>query len=141
MKQRSCLVLPTVALALLTSGCSSKSSEPPASYYTPASSDSGSSHQTSPDASTCRVKTGYEQVAALDTDSFTDDGHVAMVLDQDGSPMVVWVAYDRSATTLYFAAYDGDTCRWLPRVAIDEVGNIDATGGRQVSMTRDASNG
>ncbi len=141
MNQRSCLVLPTVALVLLTSGCSSKSSEPPASYYAPASSGSGGSHQTAPDASTCRVKTGYERVSALDTDSFTDDGHVAMVLDQDGSPMVAWVAYDRSATTLYFAAYDGDTCRWLPRVAIDQVGNLDATNSRQVSMTRDASTG
>ena len=145
-KMRTCtrLALALVELALFAFGCSSKSS-PPASYFphqdASIGTGTGGSRHRGSDASTCTAKSGYEQVATLDADWLTDDANVAMVIDGDGNPMVVWEAFDQSVTTLYFRAYVQSTCTWLPAVSIDMVGKVSATQDREVTMTRDASNG
>jgi hypothetical protein len=142
MKSRTCLALVLVELATMAPACSSKSEEPALSPYSSQPGDgTGGSNQAQPDASSCKPKTGYEQVAKLDSDWLTDDGHVAMVLDQDGNPMVAWVAFDATSTPLRFSVYDPASCQWVPSVQVDDLGSVTATRDREVTLARDASTG
>ena len=51
------------------------------------------------------------------------------------------MAFDESATRLNFEAYDSGSCKWSAPVLVDEIGDVSATQDREVTMTRDASDG
>jgi len=141
MISRSVLAIVVAELAVSNVACSPKSPAPAPSGYAPLQGGSGGTNQTQPDASTCKTKLGYAQVAALDSDALTDNGQVAMVLDQGGNPMVAWVVFDAALTALRFSAYDSTSCQWTLPVQVDELGSLAATKDREVTLTRDASTG
>lgn len=139
MSKCACVRLACVGLLIANLGCSSKKEPTYATYVPPAGA--GGSGSSEKDASDCGFATGYEQVSVPDPAALTDDGHVAMVLDGTANPMVAWVRFDRTAPTLYFRGYDSGSCQWLPPITIDQVGNVSATRGRQVTMSRDPASG
>jgi hypothetical protein len=158
MKSCTRLALVAAEMALFAVACSSKSS-PPAGHAPSNNAGAGAGSGTGGRAGgggqtgaggsgnaaagteSCTTKTGYEQVAALDSDWLADSADVSMAIDGDGSPMVAWVAFDISATTLYFTAYEPTTCQWSSPVSVDALGGVSPADDREVTMTRDASDG
>lgn len=75
-------------------------------------------------------------------------GHVSMVLDADGAPLVAYVVEDENADTqyddtrLYFVRWDSAAQKWGSPTAVVQLGQIDSNHPlRQVSLARDPVTG
>lgn len=106
-----------------------------------------SSDSKAPPTTACTPATGHESAVPLGAIGSSRYSDTAMVLDDQGNPLIAFVAPDpnddgdRSDTALYFVSYDAKTCTWNAPVRVATTGDIDTTRDREVTLTRDPSTG
>lgn len=92
----------------------------------------------------CQPATGFTTVVPLNQLGYLY-AHESLALGPRDEPLVAFVAYDHedlNASSLYFVAYDADTCTWKPPVKVDQVEDLtDNPTLREVQLVRDASTG
>lgn len=93
---------------------------------------------------TCMPKAGFETAVKLGAVG-GQYAHESLALGPNDEPFVAFVAYDladRTASALYFAAYDATNCGWKTPVKIDTVEDVTTNRPlREVQLVRDPSNG